>query len=527
MKIKKLLSSFTAAAMIAVTVQNLAVFDVNTAVAADNEEITEFTKGENDIFKYNIYGDHIELDGIKSGTDPVVIPAEIDGLPVTDWNYNTALNFSSSRGLSIAEDNMFFEIIDDCLICTNSMTDIGYFGEYRLENDTYTIPDGIKIIANSAHAGDLWLHHINIPESVEILGAGAFQGSYIEELYIPKNVREIGNCALNSHKCSSLDISPENPYFDMVDGAIMNEAHTELVQVASYLESDNLIIPEGIDTIGGNAFINCKKITSITIPSTYTGDYRFTERLNYLENIFVSDSNPEYTDIDGVLFSKDLKTLLKYPERKNEKGAYVVPEGTEKIGALAFYFNWLNDITFPTTLNEMESYSIYTTYHYSGVMTFLNPKTPLSRCLTYFDTRYNHETGATEYFVTVRGYKGSTAERFAKDSKANFEAIDDEIPVTTAASQTTATTTAKSTTTTKTTTAATTTATTSAPEVIMGDVNMDGKVNTADLVSMSGFLLGKKADTVSMENSDLNDDKTIDVFDLCILRKIILFKQEQ
>lgn len=540
MKIKKLISSFTATAMIAAAAQPFSVCDL---IAADIEEAPEFTQGENDIFKYNIYSDHIELDGIKKGTEPVVIPAEIDGLPVTDWNYNTSLNFSLSRGFSIAEDNKYFEIIDDCLICTYSMTDIGYIGEYRLENDTYTIPDGIKIIANSAHASDLWMHHINIPDSVEILGFGAFQGSSLEDLYVPKNVHEIGDCALNAGRISSLELSPENPYFDMVDGAIMNEEHTELVHVAPYIESDNYVIPEGIDTIGGNAFINCRKMKAVTIPSTYTGDYRFLERLNSIENIFVSDDNPEYTDMDGVLFSKDLKTLLKFPERKNENGAYVVPEGTEKIGALAFYFNHLNDITFPTTLSEMVGYSLYTTYHYSGVMTFLNPKTPLSRCLTYFTTNYDSETGKTDYLVTVRGYKGSTAERFARDNKANFEAIDDEIPLTTTSKTTTTTTTTATVTTKSTTTAtaaistsksasasttttSTAASTTTAPVTVKGDVNNDGQLSAADLVSMSSFLLGKKNGTVNTDNSDLNGDKNVDVFDLCILRKMLVSKEK-
>lgn len=510
-----------------------AVFMTNivpsTLAVAEDDTDSLFTESENDTFKYNIYTDHIELTGIKKGTEPVIIPAEIDGLPVTDWLYTSPLsNVSAERGLSVADDNKYFEIIDECLICTNTMTDIGYFGGYRLENDTYTIPDGIKIIAKNAHSSDLWLHHINIPESVEIIGYGAFQGSYINELYIPKNVREIGRLSLNVFDNKKIELDSENPYYDMIDDSIMNEAHTELIRVTSYCDSEKYTIAEGIDTIDESAFINCKNIKDISFPSTYIGDYRFLEDMNNLENISVSEDNPQYTAVDGVLFSKDLKTLLKYPERKNDDGAYVVPEGTVKIGPLAFYFNHLRDITFPTTLTEMELYSLYTTYHYSGIMTFLNPDTPLSRCLVYLTVGYTPETYEEIHYVTVRGYKGSTAERFAKDNKADFEVIDGTPIVTTTSATTSTTNTTTSVTSTSTTTKNTTTSNTMSTTettthtIVAGDINSDNIVNTADLVTLSKFLLGSKTDITNTDGADINGDKIVDIFDLIAMRKIIL-----
>ena len=143
MFIKKLIPCFLSTAMLC---SSLSVMPIT---AADDTADAEFTAAENDTFKYNIYSDHIELNGIKKGTDPVVIPAEIDGLPVTDWNYNTYLSSVKTRGLTIDENNPYFIIEDDSLICKTSMTLIGYIGDYRKDNQTYTIPDGIKILANS------------------------------------------------------------------------------------------------------------------------------------------------------------------------------------------------------------------------------------------------------------------------------------------------------------------------------------------------------------------------------------------
>jgi hypothetical protein len=55
-----------------------------------------------------------------------------------------------------------------------------------------------------------------------------------------------------------------------------------------------------------------------------------------LTSITVDSGNASYKDIDGVLFSKDGKTLIQYP--RGRTGAYTVPDGTERIGDSAFYY---------------------------------------------------------------------------------------------------------------------------------------------------------------------------------------------
>ena len=67
-----------------------------------------------------------------------------------------------------------------------------------------------------------------------------------------------------------------------------------------------------------------------------------------LESITVDESNTEYDSIDGVLFTKDGKTLIKYPENKSGT-QYSVPTGTMTIGENAF--NNCDNLT-KVTLNE-------------------------------------------------------------------------------------------------------------------------------------------------------------------------------
>lgn len=70
-----------------------------------------------------------------------------------------------------------------------------------------------------------------------------------------------------------------------------------------------------IATIETYAFEGCSALTDITIPETCTtlGDFVF-DGCSALKEIQVADSNPNYQDIDGVLFSKDGSTLIKYPD---------------------------------------------------------------------------------------------------------------------------------------------------------------------------------------------------------------------
>ena len=64
-----------------------------------------------------------------------------------------------------------------------------------------------------------------------------------------------------------------------------------------------------------------------------------------------------------------------------------------------------------------------------------------------------------------------------------------------------------------------------AEPVSMGDCNLDGAVNAADLVTLSNFLLGKKtAAVITTESSDLNGDGTVDIFDVVALRKLLIQK---
>jgi hypothetical protein len=91
--------------------------------------------------------------------------------------------------------------------------------------------------------------------------------------------------------------------------------------------------------IDANAFYGCTEVTSVDIPYSVlrivdgafkgcTGIKKFT----------VNENNQSYKDIDGILFSKDNKMLIKYPAQK-ETAEYVISEEVAIICTEAFMDN--------------------------------------------------------------------------------------------------------------------------------------------------------------------------------------------
>lgn len=71
------------------------------------------------------------------------------------------------------------------------------------------------------------------------------------------------------------------------------------------------------------------------------------------KTIFVESANESYMSSQGVLFTKDGKTLVAYPSAK-EDSEYIVPDGVEKIEWRAFYFSFnLFSLTISDSVTEV------------------------------------------------------------------------------------------------------------------------------------------------------------------------------
>lgn len=119
-----------------------------------------------------------------------------------------------------------------------------------------------------------------------------------------------------------------------------------------------LRIPETCTTIREGAITESRTLHTIHIPAgTKTIHKGFVKSAFALRQIKVAEGNPNYKDVDGVLFDKNSTILLRYPTAKDvgNKGVYRVPNTIKTIYTAAFEYNKsLKELHLPASLTTVE-----------------------------------------------------------------------------------------------------------------------------------------------------------------------------
>lgn len=115
----------------------------------------------------------------------------------------------------------------------------------------------------------------------------------------------------------------------------------------------SLKLPDTLETIGKMGLKG--EIKSLNIPASVKSIGSWRKDTSSLEKITVDAANKNYCSVNGVLFTKDKKTLIRYPNCKSGK-KFVVPDNTELM-FYAFARNKnLTDVTLPKTpIKEISS----------------------------------------------------------------------------------------------------------------------------------------------------------------------------
>jgi hypothetical protein len=111
----------------------------------------------------------------------------------------------------------------------------------------------------------------------------------------------------------------------------------------------DVVLPEGLEGIGCHAFRGCTAITSIRIPASVKYLYGSSFSGCKIKAYEIDDKNPYFTVVDGVVFSKDLTTLVAFPSAYPHEH-YVVPSTTRIIGKCAFEDSCISYVELPIGL---------------------------------------------------------------------------------------------------------------------------------------------------------------------------------
>ena len=99
-----------------------------------------------------------------------------------------------------------------------------------------------------------------------------------------------------------------------------------------------VVLPQSLKVLGPEAFRKTG-ITKLEIPAGCTTiGIQVARESPYFAEYIVAESNPNYTAVDGILYSKDRKTLESYPHGKPGE-IFVCPSGVEKVRSCAFSGN--------------------------------------------------------------------------------------------------------------------------------------------------------------------------------------------
>ena len=145
-------------------------------------------------------------------------------------------------------------------------------------------------------------------------------------------------------------------------------------------ERTEIVVPDEIDgcpvtEIADFGLFNAESLTKITIGKNVKtiGTWAMTNN-QHLQEFAVDEENEYFTAVDGILFTKDMKTIVYYPnakgisfskygdplQRDSSKDdfveiTYTIPEGVETIRSKAFYkCYYIDNVVIPDSVTVIE-----------------------------------------------------------------------------------------------------------------------------------------------------------------------------
>lgn len=198
------------------------------------------------------------------------------------------------------------------------------------------IGDGIKSVTKGLFGACEALEFVKIGNNVKEINIGAFRETSIKQIFIPERVERIDVFAFDFCKhLSEIIVSKNNGHFKSIDGVLYNKSATCLIFCPQGYQNKNYIISDTVININSYAFFRCNMLKTIKIGKCVRKiDEDAFLSCESLKEISVSENNPWFKSIDGNLYSKDGKKLLFYATGR--RGKYYMPDCVEIVDKDAF-----------------------------------------------------------------------------------------------------------------------------------------------------------------------------------------------
>lgn len=367
-----------------------------------------FTEAESEILEANeeVCGDFVYIPRGTEATiikyngeaQKLVIPAELNGLKVTSIGKDVFRNKGQitevefPEGLLTIEEGAFFRCNLKQLILPESLKSIGKLAFACNDFDTVRIPAKVEKIEERAFAGTLCIAAFEVAEE------NAYFATYDKALY-SKDFTTLYICP---SKKQSIDIKGTTTL-------IGNFAFSDCEQL------ENVILPAGLKEIGYHSFGDNYQLKEIVVPASVEkiGDY-FMANGAALQKIVVAEGNKNYASEGGVLYTKDMTTLIRCPEAIEN---LTISEKATTIETNAFFAKRSADsIVIPKNITVIKDAA------FQGIRSkkviFQNPDC----VITNTDNYGNQFIDARD--LTVVGYKNSTIAKYAEAYGLKFEDIE-------------------------------------------------------------------------------------------------------
>ncbi|MDR1778741.1 MAG: leucine-rich repeat protein, partial [Clostridiales Family XIII bacterium] len=351
----------------------------------------------------------VTITGYKGAGGDVVIPDEIEGIPVmsiAQEAFRNSENFSLVTSVTIPDTVTF---IGKDAFAWGQFTTISLGASVRIISDgsfsscanleSVTIPASVGSIGTGAFSGCTSLTSVTLSEGLGTIYPRAFSGcTSLSDVTIPASVSVVGGNVFENTNCDvypQVESKPQNWIEDWFggNGTVHWLGENEpgpgvtedwqytvkadgTIRIDAYLGTDSvLVIPSTLDgktvtDIGDQAFYYDDTITSVTIPASVTriGEEAF-DHAQKLETVTI---NGVITDFGFYAFSCCYNLTTVSLAAGNTEiprfGFYAcqklttinLPEGMTVIGGMGFaYCSSLTTITVPQSLILIDAYAFF------------------------------------------------------------------------------------------------------------------------------------------------------------------------